>query len=115
MPHIVEIEKKFRQDDQFQFLSVACGASGYSSLEAMRFETARYRDRTKMEFPIYFDPDFISRASLESAIGKEPRTLGYPTTVVIDQGGKVAGVWEGYTASLPTQVTATIDRLLVEP
>lgn len=108
MPDIAEIEQKYRQHHQFQFLSVACGIAGYPSVDAMRRETASYRNRAKLEFPIYFDPSFASRSSLEAALGKEPQSLVFPTTVLIDQRGKIAGVWEGYSASLPDELTSTL-------
>ncbi|HJN13165.1 MAG: TlpA disulfide reductase family protein [Pirellulaceae bacterium] len=112
MPHMVEIEKKYHRHGQFQFLSVTCGIWVYSSLEAMRIETTRYRDQAKLDFPLYFDPDFTSRASLESATGMEPQEMGYPTTVLIDQQGRIAGVWEGFSTSLPDQIVASVDRLI---
>lgn len=112
MPHMVEIEKKFRDRDEFQFLSVACGTWVYASLDEMRNETARYRDQAKLEFPIYIDPDFTSRTGLESDLGNQPGSLGYPTTVLVDRRGRIAAVWEGYTSSVPKQITASIDRLI---
>jgi hypothetical protein len=115
MPHLAEIEKKYRPHDQFTFLSVACGTWVYPSLDAMRAETLKYRDQAKLSFPIYVDPNFTTRTRLEAAVGKEPQTLGYPTTVLIDQQGLIAGVWEGYSPGVPVQIAASIDRLVARP
>jgi thiol-disulfide isomerase/thioredoxin len=114
MPHLAEIERKYRTQDQFKLLSVACGTWVYPSLDAMKAETTKYRDQAKLEFPIYFDPDFKTRTGLESDIGKEPQTMGYPTTVLIDQQGRVAGVWEGYASNVPAQIESSIERLIAK-
>lgn len=112
MPHLIEIEHRYRQEADFQFLSVACGIWVYPNLDAMRGETAQYCDEMGVEFPIYFDADFTSRDGLEAAIGGESQSLGYPTTVLIDREGRIAGMWEGYAATVPEQIRAALDRQL---
>jgi thiol-disulfide isomerase/thioredoxin len=114
MPHIVQIEKKYRHNDQFQFLSVTCGIWVYPSLDAMRVETTKYRNQAKLDFPLYLDPGYVSRAGLESVIGLEPQKMIYPTTVLIDQQGRIAGVWEGFSTSVPEQIVASVDQLITQ-
>lgn len=114
MPHIAEIEREHRRHGQFRLLSVVCGAWAYPSLDAMRIETEEYRGRAKLDFPIYYDPDFKSRTELETVMGKEAGMMSYPTTVIVDQRGSIAGVWAGYSADVPAQIRAAIDRLIAE-
>jgi thiol-disulfide isomerase/thioredoxin len=114
MPHLAAIERKYRHHDQFRFLSVTCGTWAYPSLDAMRIETTKYRNQARLDFPLYWDPDYVSRAALESAIGLERQKMSYPTTVLIDQQGRIAGVWEGFSISVPEQMVAIIDQL-IEP
>lgn len=115
MPHMVEIEQKYRACGEFQFVSVACGTWVYENLDEMRSETAKYRDQAKLGFPIYFDPDFTSRNGLESDIGREPRSTVYPTTVLVNQQGAIAGMWEGFTRDVPEHIAASIERLITPP
>lgn len=115
MPHLAEIERTYRSDDQFLFLSVACGTWVYPDLDAMRTETERYYSRSKLEFPVYVDPEFVTRTALETDIGMAPETINYPTTVLVDQDGVVAAIWEGYSDDVPAQIVASIDQLITNP
>jgi len=115
MPHIAEIEEKYRSLEVFQLFSVVCGTWVYSDLDEMRTETEEYRDKAKLDFPIYMDHEFVTRDGLESDVGLPRRGMGYPTTVLLDKAGNIAGLWEGYSAVVPAQITVAIDQLVAMP
>jgi thiol-disulfide isomerase/thioredoxin len=92
-PHLVEIERHFRDNPDFQFLSVsASGQMGDDT--AMLPSTAEFLQSHQADFPTYRDPDAVSRRELVTQARLDG--FGFPTTVILDRQGNIRGLWVGF-------------------
>jgi len=60
--------------------------------------------------PTYADSQGISRRILDSVIGD----FAFPTTVLLDRGGIIRGVWGGYGSGDQRQMERLVEKLLAE-
>lgn len=107
-PHLVAIEKKFRDNPHFAMVSIASPGQGETE-EDMRLSTAAYLQQRNVDMPVYLDPYSIAYQAIMRATAARG---GIPLTLVVDQNGIVRGMWEGYAPGTETEVEQTIASLL---
>jgi cytochrome c biogenesis protein CcmG/thiol:disulfide interchange protein DsbE len=110
LPHVVELQRKFRENERFAFVSVSCSASGEDSPAQVGPETRQFLTAEKYEFPVYCDPEAMTRGPL--AISLKLDGFGYPTTVVADRTGTIRGMWVGYRQGDEKAVESLVASLL---
>lgn len=117
LPHIAELEKKFRGLPDVKILAVSVGpADSDRDLEELSSATADLLSQAKLDLPTYADPGDLTRKTFE-AIGNtlgRPGVSGVPTTVVLDRSGTVRGVWVGYAPGTEKQMQRLILQLIDE-
>ncbi len=111
LPHIAELAQRYRENSRCRVLAVSCGNSGpdpSSSLPELQIETAALLAERHIELPVYADPNLRTRRAVNDAAGFD----GYPTTLVLDAGGVIRGVWTGYAPGDEHAVAELVEQLL---
>src|SRR3954452_17447913 len=93
-PHLIELRDKYRDNPEFAFVSVSSGGSSQENVSELRSQTEAFLRSRSASFPTYVDLGGASRQIMLSAISRP--SMGYPTTIVLDRGGIIRGVWLGY-------------------
>jgi len=110
-PYLAALEKSLQSQADFVFLSVSSsGGDDLAQLDELRSETQQFLDRQQVTHPTYFDAAQLTRQALSGA----RLFSGYPTTIIIDRGGVIRGVWEGYRSGVDQEMAALITTLLRE-
>jgi cytochrome c biogenesis protein CcmG/thiol:disulfide interchange protein DsbE len=108
-PHLVELAQHFREREDFLFLSVSC--SGGEGDEADIAEsTAQFLAQQRADFPAYRDAFQATRIRLSQDAGLTQ--FAYPTTIILDQDGKILGVWLGYASGDEMVMRETVETAL---
>lgn len=110
LPHLAELERKYRGQEGLLFLAVSCGPGPQEDLEAIRSQTTALLANQGFQMPTYLDPGFITRRAVAEAVG----FAGYPTTLVLDRQGYIRRVWVGFDRQMPEQLDRLIQELLAE-
>jgi len=110
LPHIADIHEKYADRDDFKLLAVSCGAGMEEDILQLQQSTASLLANERIDMPTYADPGQETRAAVDRVAGLD----AYPTTLVLDRGGVIRGVWRGYTPQAPGQMKTLINRLLAE-
>jgi cytochrome c biogenesis protein CcmG/thiol:disulfide interchange protein DsbE len=110
LPHLAEIDKKFRGHPAFRLLSVSCGEPGKVDFRTLQEETEALLRQQGIDVPVYADPGRVTRSAVNEVIGFRH----YPTTLVLDRQGRIRNVWIGYEPGLETKMQQLITRLLAE-
>lgn len=108
-PHLVELEQHFRNEPEFQFLSVS---SNYDPRDeqGLAESTAEFLKQHQATFPTYRDPEGRSTMALiETA---KLQGFGYPTTLVVDRAGIIRGVWIGFRPGDENGMRKTLEGVL---
>lgn len=108
-PHLVEMASRYADSDAFRFLPVTCEGQP-ETFDNLWAETAGYFRRTGVESPAYADPRGLTRRSTAERLDQP--SLYYPTSVLIDTQGNIAGVWEGYRPDTVEEIETTLRGLL---
>ena len=107
MPHLIELQKRLADRDDFVFVSVSTGVGqAYADVEELRDETDDYARRMAIEFPIHADLSGASRTTLI-----ETATLsgfGYPTSVLLDREHVIRALWLGYNDGMEDEMNAVV-------
>lgn len=106
-PELLEVLAKFRDRDDFRFVSVAYPNG--ETLEQHRALSRQFLDRFKATFPVYYDQDGTFRNSVQFALGD---MMVFPTTFVVDREGVIQGVWSGYLPGIGAEMNQVIDEAL---
>jgi len=113
-PELLEMTEEFAAAPSFRFVSVSCEASaGQNSFEELQQETREYYRSLGVTIPTYCDPAARTRRAIAALL--DHPGIYYPSTILIDREGKIAGVWEGFTPSGVGQMRQTIARRLNPP
>ena len=91
LPDLARIESTFRDRDDFKFLAVSCGQGPSEDPEDLRLNTTSLLFSEQIDMPTYSDPGGVSRLDARQVVGLE----FFPTTVILDRGGVIRGVWVG--------------------
>jgi len=108
-PHLVEIAGDFQNEKDFQFVSVSTSNNPEPGDETEIAEvTTEFLKTQGATFPTYCDPWHKSRTFLGETLGMEG--FGYPTTVLIDRQGAIAGFWTGYKPGLEKEIAIAVAK-----
>lgn len=111
LPHIAELQKRFAGQQAFRLVAISYPQMGQSDdVQSLHEETASLLKRLKLDLPTYYDPDNMTQAAVDQAIGFE----GFPTTVLLDRRGVVRAVWDGYRSGVETEIERYVDKMLSE-
>jgi len=106
-PYMAKIEKKFRDQSAFRFISVSCDEVEIAQL---RSSTRQFMVRQKAEFAVFHDLSTFTRKKI-SAAAKQDRFV-YPTTVLLDGDGTIRGFWRGFSIKEMAVIEGRIAKLL---
>lgn len=111
-PHVVALDRRFREHKAFQLFAVSCEAGGSIDLAELAEETTEFLRQQEVDLPTYADPEIVTRLAVEQILGET--SFGYPTTLVLDQSGVIRGAWVGYEPGEERQVEALVEQLLAD-
>ncbi|MGD9720273.1 MAG: TlpA family protein disulfide reductase [Pirellulales bacterium] len=110
-PELMALVQSLAGRDEFRFYPVSCGSEGEDAeLAELQRATAAFLQARKLELPVYADQFASSRRALGNFLGLPQ--FGYPTTVLLDQDGRLRGIWIGYDARYVGEMRTSIDELL---
>jgi thiol-disulfide isomerase/thioredoxin len=109
-PHLVELVNHFRDQADFQFLSVSSNSDPYDE-EGLAESTAQFLKQQQADFPTYRDPRGQSTMALVQAAKLDG--FGYPATVVLGRDGAIRGLWIGYTPGDEKAVRQVLEKALL--
>jgi thiol-disulfide isomerase/thioredoxin len=110
LPHLDRLHSELRGRRDFRLLAISYPQDPGESLETLRAETREYLAAMRFELPAYVDPDSTTLQASMMLVG--PEAFGFPVTLVLDRGGVVRGVWQGYVPGDEKQVEGLVRRLL---
>jgi cytochrome c biogenesis protein CcmG/thiol:disulfide interchange protein DsbE len=112
-PELSMMAGRLRFDEQpFDFVPVTCAYGSGERLEDLWTKTHDYLKSNRIDTAAYADPSGVTRRSAAERLQRP--SLFYPTSVLIDHQGKIAGVWEGYTPDSVEQIRMLADRLIAD-
>jgi len=110
-PHLVEMMKKRESNAKLQFIPVSCESGSGETFEGIQKKTVNFYAKINIaSLPTFVDASGKTRESVTQAIGTG--SMMYPTTVVIDQSQRIAGVWQGYSEASLVEMELLVDKLL---
>jgi cytochrome c biogenesis protein CcmG, thiol:disulfide interchange protein DsbE len=111
-PYLAAIYEKFKNQPDFQYLSIAYsgGPQSDAAPDSFRDEVGEFVRRMRAEHPTHFDPGARTLFGLY-AIGVEN---AFPTTMVIDRSGIIRGVWLGYDRTSVGEIERLLKAVLDE-
>lgn len=115
LPHVAELEHRYRDNERCRVLAVSCGATGpdpISELPELHRQTQQLLDDTHLDLPAYADPEGRTRRALVQSAKLDG--FGYPTTVVFDAQGVIRGLWIGYAPGLEKEIERLVASLLAK-
>ncbi len=112
-PHLSEMTAQLSDDRRFRFISVSCESNNRETFNGLWLKTKDYFSQNAItDQMVYADPRGVTRTSLLDRL--ERPNLYYPTSVLVDGEGNIAGVWEGYTPSAVNQIRNVTDHLMAQ-
>ena len=111
LPHIADIEKKFRDNPAFKPLAVSCTYKMREDVAALRDKTSKFLQQVDIDMPTYADQGGTTRLAAKSAGAFSD---GYPTTLLLDRQGGIRKVWVGYGPGVEKEIEKLISQLLEE-
>ncbi|HEX5103262.1 MAG TPA: TlpA disulfide reductase family protein [Pirellulaceae bacterium] len=109
-PHIQAIEQHYRNNREFQFLSISYQPPG--SDEDIGPWTAEFLAEFDANFPTYHDPGHEFLDQVRQIPGLVD--FGFPTSFVLDRQGIIRGVWMGYAPGMEREIQQVIEKTLRE-
>lgn len=110
-PDLLSLRKKFRDEEDFRFVSIAAGTqltpgpSGpQENTEYLKAESQMLMAKYNTDLPIYVD----LHGSFRLALNNLGEFSGYPTTMLVGRDGKIVNVWLGYVPTLETELSKMI-------
>ncbi len=108
-PELAEMASEFAEHPRFRFVPVSCEGRP-DTFEVLWEKTSGYFDAQEVSSPAYADPRGLTRRSTAERLDQP--SLYFPTSILIDGEGKIAGVWEGYTPETVSEIEAALHTLL---
>jgi thiol-disulfide isomerase/thioredoxin len=109
-PGLSAMAKKWETSNRFQFLPVSCESHPLEPNDTLLQKTQDYFDQADIESYAYCDPNGRTRQSVAKRLERDG--MYYPTTMLIQQDGSIAGVWEGFNEGGVDQMHEAIRYLL---
>ena len=100
-PHILALHERFKDQADFQLISVSSPGFPDVTADALRAETAQFLAERNAMLPTYHNPRH------------KPFIEAYPTTILADRQGIARAVWQGYEPGMEEQIQEAIERELV--
>jgi len=123
LPHLIEINDALKESTDFRLLLVACtgeynpfippGVEQSEDTVALLSDVREFFESQDMDATVYADPDGTSRQMLV-ATGVWGDRGGYPTTLLLDRGGVIQGVWTGYRRGAEKEIRQLCSELLAK-
>jgi thiol-disulfide isomerase/thioredoxin len=111
MPHLLELQKKFRDQDDFQL--VLASYSQGSDFADHREQTAEYMRMLEVDQPTWHDPyNFTITALIQDA---QLASADMPVTILLDQENILRALWAGFHPNDPADMAQQIRELLNSP
>ena len=111
-PELVDLQHEFAGAPNFRLISVSCGGYPGQSLDDIRQQTSNTMIRTGSRFPTYTDVDGFVMQSVAETLEQEG--LMFPTSILVNEGGTVHAVWQGYHPNGVNEMRSIIDSLAVK-
>lgn len=103
-----ELEKTYPL--RFEFVSVSCERGPDATFESLWIATRDFFDRARVQSKAYADPSGITRRSIAERLERD--RLYYPTSILIDRKGDIAGAWEGFAPESVSEMESLALQLL---
>ena len=107
-PELLELQAAFIEEPRFR-LAMISTPSSEPDLQSLRENTEKFLKQFRTQIPTYHDPN-QSTALAIGLIFHEP--IGYPTTVLLDEGGVIRAAWRGSIPHIGKQIEANVRKLL---
>lgn len=107
-PHIAAIANSYRARDDFTMLAISSRPEIDPDLADLRAETEGFLTKHQLDLPTYADVDDQTRSNFQDAAGWR----GYPATMIIDGGGVIRGVWDGYKEGDESEMEGLVAELM---
>jgi len=108
-PHLVELEDHYRSRSDFLFLSVS-SAAGPQDDPTLREDTEHFLRQERATFRTLQDPGDQTKFALVNTARLDG--FAFPTTVVLDKGSKIRGLWIGYRPGDERRLADAIESAL---
>tara|TARA_R110002049_G_scaffold4601_4_gene31844 strand:- start:71594 stop:72217 length:624 start_codon:yes stop_codon:yes gene_type:complete len=105
-PHLSKLIATVAKQEQVEFLPISSERMGTETFESLWAETKKFFDEHQIRGIAYADPRGITRRSMAERLQR--KSLYFPTSILIDRDGKIAGVWEGYNDDTLEQIRSAI-------
>ena len=99
-------------EPRFDFVPVTCEYGTGETFAGLWSKTDEYLQSNRIDGAAYADPRGVTRRSAAERLQRN--SLFYPTSILIDHQGTIAGVWEGYTPDSVDQIKTLADRLIAD-
>lgn len=109
-PELLQMAQHWQATEQFQFVPVSCESGDGETYEGLKQKTLDYFDQAELESFAYCDPQGVTRLSVGKRLERE--SMYFPTSLLIQQDGSIAGVWEGFNEGGVDQMHEAIAYLL---
>ena len=109
-PGFAKVIQQFADNAEVQFVSVSSSQGPEYDLPQLAAKTRAFLEQYSAIVPTYADPAGLTR--MEVALLMPDGSLPYPSTLVVDRQGAVAGVWIGFSPSGMKEVAKTVKSLL---
>lgn len=104
-PEFARLTSEFAGNDSVAIVSVSCSGGPEYDLNDLRNQTEVFLADYEVAIPTYADPAAMTRQQLSMLMNG---SFGYPTTVVVDQEGKILEALDGYYPGEMEKLVATI-------
>lgn len=109
-PEFANIAQELAGNDEVQFVSVSSSQGPEYDLDELRDKTERFLNRYGAKVPTYADPAGLSRVQVGMLMPDS--SFAYPSTLVLDRDGTIAGVWVGFSPGGMQEVLRKVKSLL---
>ena len=109
-PELSAMTRELEIDRRFVFVSVSCEMGPGETFEDLLTKTRDYFHSEGIVGEAFADPTGVTRRSLVERM--ERGSLYYPTSMLIDGEGKIAGVWEGYAPQSVGEIKTRASQLM---
>ncbi len=109
-PGFAKLANELAGNEGVQFVSISSSQGPEYDLDYLAQATKEFLNKHQTNVPTYADTVGLSRMQL--AMLMPDGSLPYPTTIVADRDGVIAGVWIGFSYSGMKEVGQKIEELL---
>ena len=109
-PEFAQVAGEFVDNAAVQFISISSSQGPEYDLNELRDSTQRFLEHHGTQVPTYADPAGLSRVQV--AMLMPDGSLPYPSTLVVDRDGAIAGVWIGFYPGGMREVAKKVKSML---